>query len=163
RAPAVADYRWPKRRPGIASRSLREKGTIVSTMLIGVDGSTRSEDAVAFARRLAGAASGRVVVACAFPYADATGRGADLAYRAALAAAVPVARALGARLEVIGVVSPDLCEAPAVMGARSALTLREDVGRHIGAELESVVKGLRSEVWAEAVRLEGDPAHELAE
>jgi nucleotide-binding universal stress UspA family protein len=42
----------------------------VSTIVIGVDDSTRSEDAVAFARRLAGAANGRLVVVNAFPYAD---------------------------------------------------------------------------------------------
>ena len=38
----------------------------MSTILIGVDDSARSEDAVAFGRTLAGATSGRVIVACAF-------------------------------------------------------------------------------------------------
>jgi nucleotide-binding universal stress UspA family protein len=58
----------------------------VSTILIGVDDSARSEDAVAFARRLAGATTGRVVVACAFPYSDAPSRAANLTYREALKA-----------------------------------------------------------------------------
>jgi nucleotide-binding universal stress UspA family protein len=56
----------------------------VSTILIGVDGSARSEDAVAFARRLAGATTGRIVVACAFPYSDVPSRAANLTYRDAL-------------------------------------------------------------------------------
>ena len=42
----------------------------MSTILIGVDDSTRSEDAVAFGRRLAGATDSHVIVACAFPYTD---------------------------------------------------------------------------------------------
>jgi nucleotide-binding universal stress UspA family protein len=56
----------------------------VTTILIGVDGSARSEDAVAFGRRLAGATSGRVVVANAFPYSDIPSRAANLTYREAL-------------------------------------------------------------------------------
>ena len=56
----------------------------MSTILIGVDDSTRSEDAVAFGRRLAGATRGRVVLACAFPYSDLPSRSANLAYRQAL-------------------------------------------------------------------------------
>jgi nucleotide-binding universal stress UspA family protein len=56
----------------------------VSTIVIGVDDSTRSEDAVAFGRRLAGATSGRVVLACAFPYSEVPGRAANATYRQAL-------------------------------------------------------------------------------
>ncbi len=56
----------------------------MTTILIGVDDSARSEDAVAFGRRLAGATSGRVVVACAFPYSDVPSRAANLTYRDAL-------------------------------------------------------------------------------
>jgi nucleotide-binding universal stress UspA family protein len=56
----------------------------VTTILIGVDDSGRSEDAVAFGRRLAGATSGRVVVACAFPYSDIPNRAANHTYREAL-------------------------------------------------------------------------------
>jgi nucleotide-binding universal stress UspA family protein len=58
----------------------------VSTIVIGVDDSARSEDAVAFARRLAGATTGRVIVACAFPYSDVPNRAANLIYRDALKA-----------------------------------------------------------------------------
>lgn len=43
----------------------------MSTILIGVDASASSEDAVAFARRLAHASGSRVVLACAFPYEQA--------------------------------------------------------------------------------------------
>ena len=46
----------------------------MSTIVIGVDDSTRSEDAVAFARRLARAANGRIVLVNAFPYADVPSR-----------------------------------------------------------------------------------------
>ena len=56
----------------------------MSTILIGVDDSTRSEDAVAFGRRLAGATSGQVVLASAFPYSDVPSRAANLTYRQAL-------------------------------------------------------------------------------
>jgi nucleotide-binding universal stress UspA family protein len=42
----------------------------VSTILIGVDASGRSEDAVAFGRRLARASDARVLLANAFPYDD---------------------------------------------------------------------------------------------
>ncbi len=53
----------------------------MSSIVIGVDDSARSEDAVAFARRLAAATTGRVVMACAFPYHDVPSRAANLAYR----------------------------------------------------------------------------------
>jgi len=56
----------------------------VTTILIGVDDSARPEDAVAFARQLADATSGRVVVANAFPYSDVPSRASNLVYRAAL-------------------------------------------------------------------------------
>jgi nucleotide-binding universal stress UspA family protein len=56
----------------------------VSTILIGVDDSARSEDAVAFGRRLASASGSRVIVASAFPYDDTPNRAANLAYRAEL-------------------------------------------------------------------------------
>src|SRR4051812_6684568 len=56
----------------------------VSTILIGVDDSPRSADAVAFGGRLAGTGNGGVIVACAFPYSDAPSRGANLDYREAL-------------------------------------------------------------------------------
>ena len=56
----------------------------MTTILIGVDSSARSEDAVAFARRLGGATTGRIVVACAFPYSDVPSRAANLTDRDAL-------------------------------------------------------------------------------
>src|SRR4051794_5797457 len=61
-----------RRRRDARGHSIKEDP--VTTILIGVDGSARSEDAVAFGRRLAGATSGRVVVGCAFPYSDAPSR-----------------------------------------------------------------------------------------
>jgi nucleotide-binding universal stress UspA family protein len=56
----------------------------VSTILIGVDESERSEDAIAFARRLADVAAAHVVVANAYPYSDIPSRAANSAYRNAL-------------------------------------------------------------------------------
>ena len=40
----------------------------MSTILIGVDATERSEDAIAFGSRLADAAGATVVIASAFPY-----------------------------------------------------------------------------------------------
>ena len=48
----------------------------MSTILIGVDESERSEDAIAFARRLADVAAAHVVVANAYPYSDVPSRAA---------------------------------------------------------------------------------------
>jgi nucleotide-binding universal stress UspA family protein len=53
----------------------------VSTIVIGVDDSTRSEDAVAFAGRLAGAANGRLVLVNAFPYTEVPSRFPTPEYR----------------------------------------------------------------------------------
>jgi nucleotide-binding universal stress UspA family protein len=244
----------------------------VSTILIGVDDSTRSEDAVAFGRRLAGATDAHVIVACAFPYSDMPSRSANLAYRqalkddatttarrmsrlldlpderveiaviadpsaaralhelaeqrradlvivghthsgragrvvpgataerllhgapcpvavvpegyrdrppaeprrigvahtdtpesvAALAAAVSAARALGTRLEVISVLSPTLYESAPMMGGPTPEKMHADAQRYVQTQLERIVNGLREELWAEAVQLEGDPAERLA-
>jgi nucleotide-binding universal stress UspA family protein len=244
----------------------------VSTILIGVDDSTRSEDAVAFGRWLAGATDSHVVVACAFPYNDMVTRSANLAYRqalkddatatarkmsrlldlpegrteivaaaepsaahalyelaeqrradlvvvghtrsgragrifpgataeklvhgapcpvavvpegfrdrppaeprrigaaytdtpesvAALAGAVSAARALGTRLDVIGVLPQALYETPPMRGEPSASEMRADAARYVLTSLEKIVTGLRDEIWAEAVKLEGDPAEQLA-
>src|SRR4051812_29384569 len=80
----------------------RSRGTM-STILIGVEDSTRSEDAVAFARRLAEVTTGRVIVACAFPYSDVPSRAANLAYRAALEdGARATARRMSRLLELPG-------------------------------------------------------------
>jgi len=63
---------------------VKPKEEVVTTILIGVDGSERTEDAVSFARRLAGATTGRIVLASAFPYSDVPSRAANLTYRDAL-------------------------------------------------------------------------------
>ena len=75
----------------------------MSTILIGVDASPRSEDAIAFGARLAGVSTARVVVACAFPYNDAIRQGANAEYRAALAEdAQHTAQQMRDRLEGVG-------------------------------------------------------------
>jgi nucleotide-binding universal stress UspA family protein len=241
----------------------------VSTILIGVDESTRSDDAVAFGRRLAGATTGRVIVACSFPYSDIPSRASNLAYReaiksdasrtarrmsedlssipaerihtavvanpspahalhdlaeaehasivivgsthtgragrvlpgstgerllhgapcpvavvpegysagghpqvqrigvaydgsaeskAAVAAAAGAARALGAELEIIGVVSAEGYGTPALLGGPSFNLLREDIEALVQGDLDSIVAGLPFGVKAETVRLSGDPA-----
>jgi nucleotide-binding universal stress UspA family protein len=56
----------------------------MSEIIIGVDGTERGEDAVAFGRRLAAFAGARVVLANAFPFDDIRGRATSLAYREAL-------------------------------------------------------------------------------
>jgi nucleotide-binding universal stress UspA family protein len=245
----------------------------VSTILIGVDDSTRSEDAVAFGRRLAGGSGGRVIVASAFPYSDIPSRSVNLAYRealkrdasevvrrmsgllsnvpaerihtaveanpspahalhdlaeaehasivvvgatrtghagrvlpgataerllhgapcpvavvpdgyrttthpairrigvaynssdestAAVSAAVDAARALGAELEVIGVVAAELYGAPVMMGGPSYIIVREDVVRTVKEGVDALVAELPAELKAEGVTLEGDPAEEIA-
>lgn len=57
----------------------------MSTILIGVDASERSEDAIAFARRLADGSDAHLVVANAYPYStDVPNRASRFAYREAL-------------------------------------------------------------------------------
>jgi len=244
----------------------------VSTILIGVDGSTRSEDAVAFGRRLASASGGRVMLVCAFPYEDEpnpfpnsllrgdlrakaqetadrlreglagipddrievrlvgrysaahalhevaeaeeaaiivvgsthTGHARRVApgataerllhgapcavavvpegYRTwpdepirrigvgangspesatALAAATNLARALGARLEVISVAPTESYTAPALTGGPGYHTLREDIERRQREGLQSTVDSLPASIDAEAVALSGSPARAL--
>jgi nucleotide-binding universal stress UspA family protein len=53
----------------------------MSEIVIGVDGTERGEDAVAFGRRLAAFAGARLVLVHAFPYDDIRGRATSLAYR----------------------------------------------------------------------------------
>jgi nucleotide-binding universal stress UspA family protein len=57
----------------------------VSTILIGVDATERSEDAMVFGRRIADAAGADVIVACAYPYSDVPSRASNRAFREALA------------------------------------------------------------------------------
>lgn len=243
----------------------------MSTILIGVDASERSEDAVAFGRRLASASGASVLLACAFPYEDFSPaanamyrqylhsdaeetltrlRGGlegvpeerietravarlsparalhDLAesagpaivvvgsthtghlgrvrpgstgerllhgspcpvavvpqgYRthpeepirrigvgvdgsaesqAALVAAAELARALGARLDVIGVHSADPYSAPAMLGAPGYDTLREDIERRQEESLAAAVASVPEGVAARPVALTGNPAKGL--
>jgi nucleotide-binding universal stress UspA family protein len=57
----------------------------VSTILIGVDATERSDDAIVFGRRMADAAGADVIVACAFPYSDGPSRASSRAFREELA------------------------------------------------------------------------------
>ena len=57
----------------------------MSTILIGVDASERSEDAIAFGRRLADVAGAHVVVANAYPYSAVPSRASNAAFREACA------------------------------------------------------------------------------
>jgi nucleotide-binding universal stress UspA family protein len=82
---------------------------------------------------------------------------------AAVAAAVELARALGAQLEVIGVVAPESYSAAAMMGGSIYSDLHADVERCVQESLDALVAGLPADVSAETVRLDGEPAHELAE
>ena len=56
----------------------------MSTILIGVDASERSEDAVAFARQLAEASGAHLVIANAYPYSDFPSRTSHASYREVL-------------------------------------------------------------------------------
>src|SRR5687767_3079852 len=74
----------------------------MSTILIGVDESTRSEDAIAFGNRLAAVSSAHVVVACAFPFNDAIRDGSGGMYRKALSdQAERTARDMRDRLDAV--------------------------------------------------------------
>jgi nucleotide-binding universal stress UspA family protein len=53
----------------------------MSEIIIGIDGTERGEDAVAFGRQLAEFAGARIVLANAFPYEDIRGLVTSLAYR----------------------------------------------------------------------------------
>ena len=95
----------------------------MSTILIGVDDSARSEDAVAFARRLAGATTGRVVVACAFPYSDVPSRAANLTYRDALK--TDALRTAGRMSELLSNVSAERIHTAAVANPSPAHALHD--------------------------------------
>jgi nucleotide-binding universal stress UspA family protein len=247
----------------------------VSTIVIGVEDSAHSEDAVAFARLLAGATTGRVVVACAFPYSDVSSRAANRTYRdtlerqasrtarrmsellegiaperihtttmahpssahalhslaesehaaivvvgsthtgtlgrvlpgatgerllhgspcavavvpsgyrtlphpmidaigaafdgskeaaVAVQTATAIAGAIDARVEVIGVLAPDPAYgAGELMGGSADPALRDELRHVLRGALDAVVAGIRADVPAEPVLLEGDPAEQLIE
>jgi nucleotide-binding universal stress UspA family protein len=249
----------------------QHQGATVSTILVGVDATERSEDAIVFGRRLADVAGADVVVACAYPYENVPTRAANSVYRealrddarataekmrahlegapstiriaanhspahalhdiaeaeraalivvgsthtgragrvlpgstgerllhgspcsvavvpkdyrtvgqgpirrvgvafidsdeghAAVDAAADLARALGAELEVIGVFDATAFSAPALMGGPSAVTLRQDIERHIQQSIDAMVAALPDGVSAHGVRLQGPPAETLAE
>ena len=65
----------------------------MNTILIGVDGSERSEDAIAFGGRIAAGSGAEVIVACAFPYGRAYG------YATLRDAALDTAHAMSRKLE----------------------------------------------------------------
>ena len=72
----------------------------MSTIVIGVDNTERSEDAIVFGRQLADASGASILIACAYAYSDIPSRAANLTYRHALADdAMETARAKRARLE----------------------------------------------------------------
>jgi nucleotide-binding universal stress UspA family protein len=246
----------------------------MSTILIGVDASARSEDAIAFAHQLAGVSSAHLVVANAFPYNDAIRQGSNPEYRktlgnqaehtardmrdrledvdpdrlivritantspahalhdvaaaehaelivvgsshtgrigrvapgstgerllhgapcavalvphgyrtraeqsierigvaydgsdeasAALAAAVDLARAFSAELEVIGVVAPEIYASSGMMGAPAYPSQQEAIERAVQEGLDAAVAELPEGIKAHSVRLLGDPAEQLGE
>ncbi len=81
---------------------------------------------------------------------------------AAVNAAVDLTRALGAELEVIGVVSAEAYGAPALMGGPSQTMLRQDIDRHVQESLNELVASLPAGVEAKAVRLAGAPDEMLS-
>ncbi len=246
----------------------------MSTILIGIDASTQSEDAIDFGRRLASASSARVIVVSALPYSDAPSRASSGAHHARLrddaqqaaramsdrlegiaaervqtkivanpspahalqalaeneragiivvgsphagrlgrvtpgttgerllhdapcavavvpkdygaraeepirrigvahdgsdeapatvAAAIELARALDAELELVGVVTPESYGASPTRRGTSSLTLRTEIERAVQNRLDTVVAGLPSDITAGSVRLAGEPADQLAE
>jgi nucleotide-binding universal stress UspA family protein len=77
--------------------------------------------------------------------------------RAALAAAVALARALPAELEIIGVAASEAYMTPALIGAAgSTPTLREDIQREVRERLDEVVAALPDDIAARSVLLTGD-------
>src|SRR3954447_25225598 len=62
------------------------EGAPMTTILVGVDASDRSLDAIAFARQVAATSGADVLVANTFPYDDTPSRMANMGYRQALEA-----------------------------------------------------------------------------
>jgi nucleotide-binding universal stress UspA family protein len=244
----------------------------VSTIIIGVDASERSEDAIAFGRRLADVAGAHVVVATAYPYSDVPSRASSTAFRnalredalstarrmrdrlerindddttisiaaepspaktlhhaahaeraslvivgsshtgragrvlpgstgerllhrapcsvavvpkdyrthaddairrigvaydgsdearAAVSAAVALARALEAELEIIGVVSTEYFTTPALMGAEGIATVRRDIEEHVQKSIDAAVAEIPEDIAARGVKVTGDAAELL--
>jgi nucleotide-binding universal stress UspA family protein len=75
----------------------------MSVILVGVDDSDQSTDAVDFARELAEDTGARVIVASTFPYDDVPSRAANLEYRAEIhSAAEHTVRTHARRVSVLG-------------------------------------------------------------
>jgi nucleotide-binding universal stress UspA family protein len=75
----------------------------MTTILVGVDASRRSIDAIAFARQVASASGGSVLVANVFPYDDHPSRMANLGFRQVLESdALAVVRKFSADLADLG-------------------------------------------------------------
>jgi nucleotide-binding universal stress UspA family protein len=79
--------------------------------------------------------------------------------RSALSAAIALARALQAELEIIGVISPESFTAPAVMGTGIA-TLRHDVERVVQQRIDAALSEVPEDVTAHGVKVTGE-AEEL--
>ncbi len=125
----------------------------MSSVLIGVDDSSRSLDAVTFARVLAGRSRSRVIVACAFPYDDESGRAASLPYREALEhEAQQTAQCMSDGLEGIPRERIRIAAVADLSPARALRRLAEDehasivvIGSSAGTPLGGVVSGAIAE------------------
>lgn len=82
--------------------------------------------------------------------------------KAALTGAVAVARALKARLRVIGVLDTMIYGTPALMSGPGFIAVPDDLRDRSADSLEQAVRELPDDVDATAVALEGDPERELA-
>jgi nucleotide-binding universal stress UspA family protein len=80
--------------------------------------------------------------------------------RAAVTAAVSLARALGTELEIIGIVSTEYFTSPALMGAAGIASLRSDIERHVQETLDEVAANVPADVVAHTRCATGD-AEEL--
>ena len=243
----------------------------MNSILIGVDESERSDDAIAFGRRLARVSSAPAVVACTFPYYDMPNRAGNVQYRnylrgdaektacemrgrlgvdrstiriiaepsvakgldhiatsenagivivgsthtgrwgrvtpgstaerllhgspcavavvpqgyrehderpigrvgvayngspeadEAVTAAIVLARAFGARIELIGVVSPDMFEVPPMMSAEGYYKCQELAENAMERSLAAALEALPEDVTGTSTRLDGDAAPLLCE
>jgi len=82
---------------------------------------------------------------------------------AALAAAVELARAFSAELEIIGVVAPEIYASSGMMGAPAYPSQQEAVERAVQDGLDAVMEGVPEGIRAHSVRLSGDAADQLFE
>ena len=65
----------------VSAQTTGPEEEIVTKIIVGVDESERSEDAVTLAARLARGSDAELVLVCAYPYDDVPGRGAHTGYR----------------------------------------------------------------------------------